>query len=93
MALSYFFFSLSNAALIWGLTLKKSLEHIDHIGFAFCMVATTTTLFFVCKELDSLPCKIARKLVMAGQDKYMNNISVKNKNLKLIQSLAGCNLK
>ena len=43
------------------------------------------------QELDSLPRKIAGKLVLAGQDKYMNNISTKNKILKLLQSLAGCN--
>ena len=34
-------------------------------------------LFFL-QELDSLPRKIAGKLVVAGQDKYMNNISTKN---------------
>ena len=27
-----------------------------------------------CKELDSLPRKIAGELVVAGQDKYMNKI-------------------
>ena len=32
------------------------------------LTTTTTTLFFVCKELDSLPRKIAGKLVVAGQD-------------------------
>ena len=45
------------------------------------------------QELVSLPHKIAGKLVLAGQDKYMNNMPTKNKNLKLLQSLAGCNLK
>ena len=45
------------------------------------------------QELVSFPRKTAGKLVVAGQDKYMNNMSTKNKNLKLLQSLAGCNLK
>ena len=50
--------------------------------------------FILCMpELDSLPRKIAGKPVVVGQDRYMNNISTKNKNLKLLQSLAGCNLK
>ena len=31
------------------------------------------------KELDSLPRKIAGKLVVAGQDKYTNNIYWKQK--------------
>ena len=50
--------------------------------------------FVLCmQELDSMPHKIAGKLVVAGKDKSMNNISNKNNNLKLLQSLAGYNLK
>ena len=45
------------------------------------------------QELDSLPRKIAGKLVVAGQDKYINSVSTKNKSLKLLERLAGCNLK
>ena len=52
--------------------------------------------FILCmqyKELDSLPRKIAGKLVVAGQDKYMNKIYWKTKTLNYYKSLAGCNLK
>ena len=45
------------------------------------------------QELNSFPRKIAGKVVVAGQSKYMYSISTKNKNLKLLQSLTGWNLK
>ena len=47
--------------------------------------------FILCmQEFDSLPRKVAGKLVGAGQDKYMNSITTINKNLKLF---TGCNLR
>ena len=63
------------------------------------LIAVTTfesfyLLFFVHKyKCEIFAPQIAGKLVVTGQDKYMNNTSylIKTKNLKLIENLSDCN--
>ena len=42
---------------------------------------------YAVQKLDSLPRKIAGKVVVAEQDKYMNSMSTKNKNLNYYKAL------